>query len=197
MGATKRIAENLLQGWTNETCKFISVRFGNVLESRGSVVPIFKEQIRNGRPITITHPEMKRYLMSITEAVQLVLQAGFMGSGGEVFVLDMGEPIKILELAKEMIRLSGLEPDKDIPIVFTGIRPGEKLFEELLTAEEGTKATKHEKIFIAAGTGNQEKEYIEKVDMLLKSSQDSFNRQLIMDLLKTLVPTYQAEEPQK
>lgn len=197
MGATKRIAENLLRCCTNETCKFISVRFGNVLESRGSVVPIFKEQIRNGRPITITHPEMKRYLMSITEAVQLVLQAGFMGSGGEVFVLDMGEPIKILDLAKEMIRLSGLEPDKDIPIVFTGIRPGEKLFEELLTAEEGTKATKHEKIFIAAGTGNQEKEYIEKVDMLLRSSQDSFKRQFIMDLLKTLVPTYQAEEKQK
>lgn len=149
MGATKRVSENLLRCLSDKHIQFVSVRFGNVLESRGSVVPIFKEQIKNGRPITITHPEIKRYLMSIAEATQLVLQAGVMGNGGEVLVLDMGEPVKILDLAEYMIRFYGLEPDKDIPIVFTGMRPGEKLFEELLTAEEGTDATKHDKVFIA------------------------------------------------
>ena len=142
MGATKRASETLLRGLNGKKCRFVSVRFGNVLESRGSVVPIFKEQIKKGGPITITHPDMKRYLMSITEAVELVLQAGAMGEGGEVFVLDMGEPVKILDLAHEIIRFYGLEPDKDIPIVYTGVRPGEKMFEELLTAEEGTAATR-------------------------------------------------------
>lgn len=190
MGTTKRVSENLLRCLHNEKCRFISVRFGNVLESRGSVVPIFKEQIRNGKPITITHPEMKRYLMSITEAVQLVLQAGMMGKGGEVFVLDMGEPIKIVDLAKEMIRLSGLEPDRDIPIIFTGIRPGEKLFEELLTAEEGTTATRHEKIFVAKDTKSPDAAYIEKVDSLLRKAQECTDRSGIISLLKDLVPTY-------
>ncbi|MDI6891056.1 MAG: nucleoside-diphosphate sugar epimerase/dehydratase [Thermodesulfovibrionales bacterium] len=193
MGATKRVAENLLRCWDNEKCRFISVRFGNVLESRGSVVPIFKEQIKNGRPITITHPEMERYLMSITEAVQLVLQAGAIGKGGEVFVLDMGKPVKILDLAREMIRLSGLEPGKDIPIVFTGKRPGEKLFEELLTAEEGTLATKHEKIFIARGTDNLGAEYIKKVESLIDATRNSIENENIIAFLKELVPTYQPE----
>lgn len=192
MGTSKRVAENLLRSWPKKKCKFISVRFGNVLESRGSVVPIFKEQIRNGRPITITHPDMKRYLMSINEAVLLVLQASAMGTGGEVFVLDMGEPIKILDLAREMIRLSGLEPDKDIPIVITGTRPGEKLFEELLTAEEGTTATKHERIFVAKGI-RVSLEYSQQVEKLIKTASEDFNREKIITILQGLVPTYKPE----
>lgn len=191
MGTSKRVAEDLLRSGLKKKCRYISVRFGNVLESRGSVVPIFKKQIKNGKPVTITHPDMQRYLMSINEAVQLVLQASTMGSGGEVFVLDMGEPIKILDLAREMIRLSGLEPDKDIPIVIIGTRPGEKLFEELLTAEEGTTATKHERIYIAAGSFNYEVDYAEKVEFLLKTVYENVNRDQIIALLKDLVPTYQ------
>ncbi len=150
MGATKRMAELVVQQMDrlSET-RFAAVRFGNVLGSRGSVVPIFEQQIRKGGPVTVTDPEMKRYFMTIPEAVQLVIQAGSMASGGEVFILDMGQPVKIVDLARDLIRLSGLEPDKDIKIKFTGIRPGEKLFEELLTAEEGSAATKHKRIFVA------------------------------------------------
>ncbi len=150
MGITKRIGEMICQtsNQKNHT-KFISVRFGNVLNSRGSVIPIFKRQIEKGGPVEVTHPDMRRYFMLIPEACLLVMQAASMGSGGEVFVLDMGKPIKILDLAKDMIRLSGLEPDKDIAIVFTGTKPGEKMFEELLSAEEGTVATKNQKIFVA------------------------------------------------
>jgi len=150
MGATKRISEMICQvlNQKNHT-KFISVRFGNVLNSRGSVIPIFKEQINMGGPVEVTDPGMERYFMLISEACLLVLQASSMGEGGEVFVLDMGKPVKILDLAKELIKLSGFEPDKDIAIVFTGKRPGEKLFEEILTAEEGTVATQNKKIFKA------------------------------------------------
>ncbi|KAF1086079.1 UDP-N-acetyl-alpha-D-glucosamine C6 dehydratase [Sporotomaculum syntrophicum] len=150
MGATKRMAELVVQQMDriSET-RFAAVRFGNVLGSRGSVVPIFEQQIKKGGPVTVTDPEMKRYFMTIPEAVQLVIQAGSMAGGGEVFILDMGQPVKIVDLARDMIRLSGLEPDKDIKIKFTGIRPGEKLFEELLTAEEGSSATKHKRIFVA------------------------------------------------
>jgi len=154
MGMTKRVAEMVIlavgEGEGNPThTRCMAVRFGNVLGSRGSVIPIFLEQIRRGGPVTITHPEMERYFMTTSEAVLLVLQAAAMGQGGEVFVLDMGKPVKILDIAKELIRFHGLEPDKDIPIVFTGIRPGEKLREELLTAEEGTEATKHKQIYVA------------------------------------------------
>ena len=150
MGSTKRIGEMICQAYNQKgITKFISVRFGNVLDSRGSVIPIFREQIKKRGPVEVTDPQMKRYFMLNSEACLLVMQAGAMGQGGEVFVLDMGKPIKIVDLAKDMIRLSGFEPDKDIAIVFTGIRPGEKLFEEILTAEEGIFATKNQKIFIA------------------------------------------------
>lgn len=150
MGATKRVAEMIIQAKAQKSStKFVSVRFGNVLDSRGSVIPLFKKQIAEGGPVTVTHPEAKRYFMTIPEAVQLVIQAGAMGKGGEIFILDMGEPIRILDLAKDLIRLSGLEIGKDIDIQFIGLRPGEKLFEEILTAAEGTQATKHKKIFVA------------------------------------------------
>ena len=153
MGKTKRAAEIVMSSLNSEGgTKFVAVRFGNVLASRGSVIPLFKEQIKRRTAVTVTHPDMTRYFMTIPEAALLVLEAGAIGKGGEIFLLDMGKPVKILDLAHEIIRLSGLEPDKDIPIVFTGVRPGEKIFEELLTAEEGSVATKYEKIFISHGS---------------------------------------------
>lgn len=150
MGATKRVAEMVIQQLSREgKTRFAAVRFGNVLDSRGSVVPLFRRQIDLGGPVTVTHPEMTRFFMTIAEAVQLVIQAGAMAGGGELFVLDMGEPVKIIDLARRMIRLAGLEPEKDIKIVYSGIRPGEKLFEELLTSQEGVSATLHQRIFVA------------------------------------------------
>ena len=150
MGASKRIAEMTVQSLAQSSrTHFVTVRFGNVLGSNGSVVPIFKEQIRRGGPVTVTHPEVTRFFMTIHEAAQLVLQAGSMGKGGEIFLLDMGEPVRIVHMAEELIRLSGLRPYEDIDITFTGLRPGEKLYEELLLASEGTQATRHEKIWIA------------------------------------------------
>lgn len=152
MGATKRVAELMFQAQAfkvNGKSRYSCVRFGNVLGSRGSVVPIFRDQIANGGPVTITHPEMERYFMTIPEAAQLIIQAGALGQKGEIFLLDMGEPVKVLELAKDMIRLSGFTVGEDINIKFTGLRPGEKLKEELLIAEEGARATKYEKIFVA------------------------------------------------
>jgi FlaA1/EpsC-like NDP-sugar epimerase len=149
MGATKRVAELVVQDLNQHyATRFVAVRFGNVIGSAGSVIPIFREQIRKGGPVTVTHPEMVRYFMTIPEASQLVLQTGAMGAGGEIFVLDMGQPVRILELAKDLISLSGLRPDEDIDIVFSGVRPGEKLFEELEVAEECLAKTHHPKIFI-------------------------------------------------
>ncbi|WP_254611524.1 nucleoside-diphosphate sugar epimerase/dehydratase [Paenibacillus sp. JMULE4] len=148
MGATKRIAEMIIQALDKQSkTQFAAVRFGNVLGSRGSVIPIFKKQIEEGRDVTITHPDMIRYFMTIPEAVQLVIQTGSLANGGEIFILDMGRPVKIADLASDLIRLSGLEPGKDINIVYTGIRPGEKLFEEILSNEEGAIATKHDRIY--------------------------------------------------
>ena len=190
MGATKRVGEMLCQSLNQEnSTKFISVRFGNVLDSRGSVIPIFREQIKRGGPVEITHSKMKRYFMVTSEACLLVMQAGAMGRGGEVFVLDMGEPIKILDLAKEMIRFSGFEPDKDIPIVFTGARPGEKFFEELLTAEEGTVATQNQKIFMAK-LSETNKEKINESLRNLEKAIKKFDQKEIKSILKELVPTY-------
>ncbi|MBS1132708.1 MAG: NAD-dependent epimerase/dehydratase:Short-chain dehydrogenase/reductase SDR:3-beta hydroxysteroid, partial [Proteobacteria bacterium] len=149
MGATKRLAELLcLAVNAGQSTKFVTVRFGNVLGSNGSVIPKFREQIAQGGPITVTHPDIVRYFMTIPEAAQLVLQAGLMGKGGEIFVLDMGEPVKIVDLAKDMIRLSGLSDD-DVRIEFTGLRPGEKLYEELLADDETTLTTPHPKLRIA------------------------------------------------
>jgi len=150
MGITKRYGEYVAKAFNDHSSsQYISVRFGNVLGSRGSVVPVFLEQIRKGGPVTVTDPEMKRYFMTIPEAVTLVLQAALLGNGGEVMVLDMGQPIYVNKLAEELIRLHGLTPGKDIEITYTGIRPGEKLFEEILTAEEGTTHTAHERIYTA------------------------------------------------
>jgi FlaA1/EpsC-like NDP-sugar epimerase len=150
MGATKRVAEMYCQNMnTRSNTRYITVRFGNVLNSNGSVVPLFKEQIAKGGPVTVTHPEISRYFMTISEASQLIMQAAVLGSGGEIYVLDMGEPVKITYLAEQLIRLSGKEPGKDIQIVYTGLRPGEKLFEELFHELEPYEQTQHEKIFLA------------------------------------------------
>ena len=190
MGATKRVGEMICQAYNQKNnVKFISVRFGNVLNSRGSVMPTFKEQIRKGGPVEVTHPKMKRYLMLISEACLLVVQAGSMGKGGEVFVLDMGEPVKILDLAKEMIKLSGLELDKDIAIVFTKPRPGEKLFEEMLTAEEGTVATQNQKIFMA-NLSNIDSVKLEKKIEELKKIVGSPQDEKIISILRSFLPHY-------
>ena len=149
MGATKRFCEIMVQGFDRiSKTEYVAVRFGNVLGSNGSVIPLFKEQIKRGGPVTVTHPEINRFFMTIPEASQLVIQAGGMAKGGEVFVLDMGEPVKIADLAKDLIKLSGFEPNKDIKIEYTGLRPGEKLYEELLTSELALTTTEHNKIFI-------------------------------------------------
>lgn len=187
MGATKRAAEMVIQNLNRvSNTKFVAVRFGNVLGSRGSVIPLFKRQIARGGPITITHPDMCRYFMTIPEATQLVLQAGSMAQGGEVFILDMGEPVKILDMACDLIELSGLRPYIDIQIEFSGLRPGEKLFEELLTAEEGTNATKHKKIYSAN---------LKEVDELqLQESLLAFRyattKEEIVGIIDKLVPNY-------
>lgn len=187
MGATKRVAEKVMQGLNVQfDTKYITVRFGNVLGSRGSVVPLFKKQIEAGGPVTVTDPEMKRYFMTIPEASQLILQAGAMGKGGEVFVLDMGEPVKIVDLARNMIRLYGHEPDDDIQITFTGLRPGEKLFEELLSAEEGTSATVHTQIFRANLPG-EDPQTIR--DQLAKFKNCTTDLEYI-EMLQEMVPTY-------
>ncbi len=187
MGATKRVAEKVMQGLNVQfNTKYITVRFGNVLGSRGSVVPLFKKQIEAGGPVTVTDPEMKRYFMTIPEASQLILQAGAMGKGGEVFVLDMGEPVKIVDLARNMIRLYGHEPDDDIQITFTGLRPGEKLFEELLSAEEGTSATVHTQIF-RANLREEDPQTIR--DQLAKFKNCTTDLEYI-EMLQEMVPTY-------
>jgi FlaA1/EpsC-like NDP-sugar epimerase len=193
MGATKRIAEHVMQE-LNRTgvTKFTVVRFGNVLGSNGSVVPLFSEQIHKGGPVTVTHPEIKRFFMTIPEAVQLVLQASVMGEGGEVFVLDMGEQIKVVDLARNMIVLAGLVPDKDIQIVFTGLRPGEKLYEELFEDSVQVESTTHSKIHRAVGIPVPVGELSEWVESLPTTLPKSDEEELLQDL-KRLVPSFQSD----
>lgn len=190
MGATKRIAEMIIQALdTRSRTKFVAVRFGNVLGSRGSVIPHFKKQIARGGPVTVTHPDMIRYFMTIPEAVQLVIQAGSFAEGGEIFILDMGEPVKIVDLAKDLIRLSGFEPEVDIAIEFSGIRPGEKLYEEILTSEEGTTSTKHDRIFVGKPSVINDAELeleIKHLEKVLGSEQGP-----IKQMIKHIVPTFQ------
>ena len=189
MGASKRIAEIIILMMSIKSrTVFSAVRFGNVLGSDGSVIPLFKKQIEKGGPVTVTHPEVTRYFMTIPEAVQLVIQAGAMAEGGEIFILDMGEPVKIADLARDMIRLSGLEPGVDIEIEYIGLRPGEKLYEELLLNEEGITATKYKKIYIAK-PGFSDREAFEKELAKLKELIFNSNAE-VKEIIKRLVPNY-------
>ena len=192
MGATKRAAEKLIKSY-NDISKttFMAVRFGNVLGSSGSAIPTFQKQINNGGPITITHPEMTRYFMSIQEASQLILQCGALGRDGEIFLLEMGKPIRIVQMAKDLIRLSGLEPDIDIPIVFTGLRPGEKLYEELQMFNEKKVSTSHNKIMILKDSkpNIHWSMFKTSIEELLDSAEE-LNREKIQFLLQQILPTY-------
>jgi FlaA1/EpsC-like NDP-sugar epimerase len=175
MGASKRVAELLVQnqnGCSLNSTKFMTVRFGNVVGSVGSVVPLFKKQIERGGPVTVTHPEVTRYFMTIPEACQLILQAGAMGEGGEIFILDMGTPVRIVDMARDLIRLSGFEPDADIKIEFVGLRPGEKLFEELITSGEGIVPTSHEKIMVLRGKKCDQERLYAVIDDLTDLAQE-------------------------
>jgi FlaA1/EpsC-like NDP-sugar epimerase len=194
MGACKRVAELYVQALAaNSDCRFVTVRFGNVLDSAGSVIPVFREQIAKGGPVTVTHPDMKRFFMTIPEASQLVIQAGAMGRGGEIFVLDMGEPVKIADLAADMIRLSGLRVGEDVHIEFTGIRPGEKLYEELHTAGELHLPTNHTKIRVAQCVQTDYRVISTLIDQLEEKAHDS--REVILQSLQQIVPEYTLEFP--
>jgi FlaA1/EpsC-like NDP-sugar epimerase len=199
MGASKRIAEVYVQSFFNSfnknksvfATKFITTRFGNVLGSNGSVVPLFTNQIKSGGPVTITHPDIIRYFMTIPEACQLVLEAGAMGQGGEIFIFDMGKPVKIIDLAKKMIRLAGLKPDEDIEIKIIGLRPGEKLYEELLNDEAKTLPTHHAKIMIATENSgeffNVEKQINDLVFAMETGSSNG-----IVSKMKEIVPEFKS-----
>jgi FlaA1/EpsC-like NDP-sugar epimerase len=190
MGASKRIAEIYTQALNQEQkTKFITTRFGNVLGSNGSVIPLFKAQIEKGGPLTITHPEVTRYFMTIPEACQLVLEAGAFGNGGEIFIFDMGKPVKILDLAKKMIQLSGLAPGKDIDIRFTGLRPGEKLYEELLNVEENTIPTHHPLIMIAKVRESNLQQVDSDVQELIRLADNGTDVEIIMKM-KRMIPEY-------
>lgn len=190
MGATKRLAEMIIEAMDkhSKNTVFAAVRFGNVLGSSGSVIPLFKKQIAEGGPVTVTHPEITRYFMTIPEAVQLVIQAGAMAKSGEIFVLDMGEPVKIIDLANDLIKLSGFEPGIDIEVEITGLRPGEKLYEELLMAEEGLKTTRHEKIFVSNLTDvdyKRLKKELAQLQKMLENKKDDW-----VSTIRKIVPTY-------
>lgn len=190
MGTTKRLGEMIIQAWNQYSdTDYVAVRFGNVLGSSGSVIPLFKKQIEEGGPLTVTDPDINRFFMTIPEAAKLVLQAGSFATGGEIFILDMGEPIKILDLAKNMIKLSGFEPGKDIDIMFTGLRPGEKLYEELLLDKERAKKTSHEKIFIEPEELINLDELDEKLRVLWRLAKGSTDSSLIKEL-RQIVPSY-------
>jgi FlaA1/EpsC-like NDP-sugar epimerase len=190
MGATKRVAEMYVQSKDKHSkTAYVTTRFGNVLGSNGSVIPTFKKQIEQGGPLTVTHPDVTRFFMTIPEAARLVLEAGAMSSGGEIFAFDMGESVKVIDLAKNMIRLSGLELGKDIEITITGLRPGEKLYEEVLNSAEDTVATHHPKILRAKVREYDFEEISKKVTELIALF-DAQNNMEMVRLLKQLVPEY-------
>jgi len=194
MGVSKRIAELVCEGLNKlSNTQYVTVRFGNVLNSVGSVIPLFKRQIEKGGPITVTHREIYRYFMTIPESVQLIMQAGAMGQGGEIFILEMGEPVKIVDLARDMIRLSGLEPEQDIKIEFTGLRLGEKLYEELLTDGEEIKATLHEKIKVASREEVDGNTLLTRLNELFHNLQVNGFSQDIINRIKEIVPEFQPE----
>ena len=196
MGATKRICEMIVQAYDKKSqTDYVAVRFGNVLGSNGSVIPLFEQQIREGGPVTVTHPDIIRYFMTIPEAVSLVLQAGAYAKGGEIFVLDMGEPVRIADMAKNLIKLSGLEPDVDIKIEYTGLRPGEKLYEELLMDEEGLQDTPNHTIHIGKPIEMDEEGFFDRLQELKEEAYQEADD--IRALVKELVPTYSYTPPEK
>ncbi|MHB9030666.1 MAG: polysaccharide biosynthesis protein, partial [Candidatus Latescibacterota bacterium] len=196
MGLTKRIAEIYIQNLNGESkTRFMTVRFGNVFDSTGNVIQVFKQQIRQGGPVTVTHPEMLRNFMTISDAVKLVLEAAFFGKGGEIFGLDMGKPVKILDVAKSMIRIAGYEPGKDIEIVFTGMRPGEKLVEEHSYSGEDMIETPHPKIFVRKSRRSDWDTVRGKVDGIVDSIYRFDRETVIEDFIMDLVPEYQHEKP--
>jgi FlaA1/EpsC-like NDP-sugar epimerase len=196
MGSCKRLAEQYVQARSaDDGCRFITVRFGNVLDSSGSVVPVFREQIARGGPVTVTHPNITRYFMLIPEAAQLVIQAGAMGRGGEIFVLDMGEPVRILDLAHDLIRLSGLRVDEDIEVQITGLRPGEKLYEELYDADETHHHTTHTKIMVADSARRHVLEVIRDIDRLETIINEP--NEIVRAALQDIIPLQKASVPKR
>jgi FlaA1/EpsC-like NDP-sugar epimerase len=190
MGASKRMCEMVVQMMNRESeTEFVAVRFGNVLGSNGSVIPLFKKQIEAGGPVTVTHPDIIRYFMTIPEAVSLVLQAGFYAKGGEIFILDMGEPVKIDTMARNMIRLSGYEPDVDIKVEYTGLRPGEKLYEELLMKEEGLQETANKMIHIGKPIAMDDERFKDQLARLDKACKAEVSN--MKEIVAEIVPTYQ------
>lgn len=200
MGASKRLAEiyvqslgvSIAEGRTAGRTRFVTTRFGNVLGSNGSVIPLFKKQIAEGGPVTVTHPEITRFFMTIPEAVSLVLQAGYYAKGGEIFILDMGQPVKIDTMARNLIRLSGHEPDVDIKVVYTGLRPGEKLYEEILMAEEGLQETSNKLIHIGKPIVMDDEEFCHQLDRLEKACQEETED--MKDIVASVVPTYRRKK---
>lgn len=196
MGASKRLCEMVVQMMNRRSeTEFVAVRFGNVLGSNGSVVPLFEQQIAHGGPVTVTHPEITRFFMTIPEAVSLVLQAGYYARGGEIFVLDMGQPVKIDDMARQLIRLSGYEPDVDIPIIYTGLRPGEKLYEELLMDEEGLRETANQLIHIGQPINMDDEAFCRQLAVLEQACQS--NSPDIRQYVADMVPTYHPKTDQR
>jgi FlaA1/EpsC-like NDP-sugar epimerase len=202
MGASKRVTELIMQSLQGQSTLLMAVRFGNVIGSSGSVIPVFRRQIEKGGPVTVTHPEVNRYFMTIPESTQLVLQAAAMGKGGEIFILKMGTPVKIADMARDLIRLSGKEPDTDIKIIYTGLRDGEKLYEELITEGEDILPTGHEKIMVLHSNNHanglnhlqsMRQKLDEDIEELVKYSLDH-NAGTIKKKLKEIVPEYTPQD---